>query len=101
MMNRRSFLKTAPVAAVAPFALQAAPRVEDDLKITGVRLVKMRDKRPVPSYDATPGSWSTGGVEVANPVSIYPKYKATRSLFGADGPRVGSFWVEIDTNKGV
>lgn len=100
-MHRRSFLKLAPLAAAAPHALAAAPVVEDDLEITGVRLVTMRPTRPVPTYEPAPGSWSTGGVEVANPVSIYPKYKPMRSLFRPSGPRVGSFWVEIDTNKGV
>ena len=100
-MHRRSFLKLAPLAAAAPHALGAAPVVEDDLRITGVRLVTMRPRRPVPRYEPAPGSWSTGGVEVANPVSIYPKYKPMRSLFRADGPRAGSFWVEIETNKGV
>ena len=39
---------------------------------------------PSPAYKPAPGSWSTGGVEVANPMSIYPEYKATRSLFQPD-----------------
>ena len=100
-MDRRTILKLAPCAAAAQLLTRAAPLVEDDLRITGVRLVTMRPKRPVPRYEPAPGSWSTGGVEVANPVSIYPKYKPMRSLFGADGPRARSFWVEISTNKGV
>ena len=99
-MDRRSFLGMAPAAAL-PVALPALGKVEDDLRITGVRLVRMRPKRPVPSYEPAPGSWSTGGVEVANPVSIYPKYKPMRSLFRSTGPRAGSFWVEISTNKGI
>jgi hypothetical protein len=66
-----------------------------------VRLVNTRAKRPVPSYTPSAGSWSTGGVEVANPVSIYPKYKATRSLFQPDPGGVSSFTVEIGTNKGL
>ena len=99
-MNRRNLLTAASVAVV-PITFPALGGVEDDLRITGVRVVGMRPKRPIPSYEPTPGSWSTGSVEVANPVSIYPKYKPMRSLFGADGPRARSFWVEISTNKGV
>jgi L-rhamnonate dehydratase len=103
-MHRRDFLQTSALAAAGGLAfgfeeLSAAP--PDELMITGVRLVQMRDKRPVPSYEPAPGSWSTGGVEVANPVSIYPKYKATRSLFQPDPGGVSSFWVEITTDKGI
>lgn len=97
-MHRRDFLQTSALALAAG-ALNAAP--PDELIITGVRLVQMRDKRPVPSYEPAAGSWSTGGVEVANPVSIYPKYKATRSLFQPDPGGVSSFWVEISTDKGI
>ena len=71
------------------------------LKITGVRLVKTRPLRPVPAYQPAAGSWSTGGVEVANPMSIYPKYKPMRSLFMADSPIIGGFTVEVRTDKGV
>ncbi len=69
------------------------------LKITGVRAVNLRPRRPRPSYQPTPGSWSTGGVEVANPMSIYPKYKARRSLFMSGN--LGKSAVEITTDKGV
>ncbi len=102
-MRRRDFLKTSALAAGCAAAgvdfLPGAP--EDELIITGVRLVRMRPTRPVPAYQPAPGSWSTGGVEVANPVSIYPKYKATRSLFQPDRGGVSSFWVEITTDKGI
>jgi L-rhamnonate dehydratase len=103
-MRRRDFIQTSALAAAGGFAcgladLDAAP--PDELIITGVRLVEMRNKRPVPSYQPTPGSWSTGSVEVANPVSIYPKYKATRSLFQPDPGGVSGFWVEITTDKGI
>jgi L-rhamnonate dehydratase len=103
-MHRREFIQTSALTAAGGLAfglgeLSAAP--PDELIITGVRLVQMRNKRPVPSYQAAPGSWSTGGVEVANPVSIYPKYKATRSLFQPDPGGVGGFWVEITTDKGI
>jgi L-alanine-DL-glutamate epimerase-like enolase superfamily enzyme len=78
-----------------------APPVEDNLKITSVRLVQVRPTRPVPSYEPAAGSWSTGGVEVANPMSIYPEYKAQRSLFQPDPNGVSSFTVEIGTDKGI
>jgi len=102
-MQRRTFLAAAPFAAAATASPlpQAAPPVEDTLKITGVKIVQTRPRYPVPSYKPTPGSWSTGGVEVANPVSIYPKYKATRSLFMPDPGGVSSFTVEIETDKGI
>ncbi|MCP5117246.1 MAG: L-rhamnonate dehydratase [bacterium] len=104
-MRRRDFLALAPVAATAavPARSAAAPPVEDNLKITGVRIVKTRPKRPVPEYEPAPGSWSTHGVEVANPVSIYPKYKPNRRLFRPDpnNTDVGSFTVEIETDKGI
>lgn len=103
-MHRRDFLQSSALLAGGALAtaaddLVAAP--PDELKITGVRIVQMRPTRPVPSYEPTADSWSTGGVEVANPVSVYPKYKATRSLFMADPGGVSSFWVEITTDKGI
>ncbi|NND07018.1 MAG: L-rhamnonate dehydratase [Saprospiraceae bacterium] len=69
------------------------------LKITEVNMVSPKRTKPWPEYEPAKGSWSTGGVEVANPMSIYPKYKATRSLFmsGAMGPTA----VQIITDKGV
>src|SRR6266508_2470609 len=98
-MNRRNFLR----AAMASVALPALPfqSEKSKLKITGVRLVRTRPKRPVPSYKPAAGSWSTGGVEVANPMSIYPEYKAQRSLFMPDPGKVPGFVVEISTDKGV
>jgi len=62
-------------------------------------MVRPQPKRPIPTYTPAPGSWSTGGVEVANPMSIYAKYKAQRSLFMAED--LGPEWVEITTDKGV
>src|SRR5437660_2440418 len=97
-MLRRDFLKLAPLAALPAPAFQSTP---SKMKITGVRLVQTRPKRPVPAYKAAPGSWSTGGVEVANPMSIYPEYKAMRSLFQPDPGKLGGFTVEISTDKGV
>jgi hypothetical protein len=74
---------------------------KSNLKITGVRLVHTRPKRPVPAYEPAAGSWSTGGVEVANPMSIYPEYKAQRALFMPDPGKLATFTVEISTDKGV
>ena len=87
-------------ASAAPQSA-GVPPVEDTLKITAVRLVEIRPRRPVPSYQPAAGSWSTGGVEVANPMSIYPEYKAQRSLFQPDAGGVSSFTVEIETDKGI
>ena len=115
-MRRRQFLKTTSVLpAAAAFAAQPASELsafvfpdpppvpfqgeQSKLKITGIRMVKPRPRKPLPQYTPAPGSWSTGGVEVANPMSIYPKYKPRRDLFMADdlGPEV----VEITTDKGI
>src|SRR6266508_3125789 len=98
-MNRRNFLR----AAMASVALPALPfqSEKSKLKITGVRLVRTRPKRPVPAYKPAPGSWSTGGVEVANPMSIYPEYKAQRALFMPDPGKLPGFTVEMSTDKGV
>src|SRR5688572_17291390 len=109
-MKRRNFLKLAPLASASALALdksvaaplaQALPEEKSKLKITGVRLVQTRPRRPVPSYTPSAGSWSTGGVEVANPMSIYPEYKAQRSLFQPNPGDLGGFTVEIATDKGV
>ena len=83
--------------------LPALPFQEEKskLKITGIRIVETRPKRPVPSYTPAPGSWSTGGVEVANPMSIYPEYKPERSLWNPDPGKLGTFTVEVSTDKGV
>ncbi len=83
-----------PTTPSPPFAEERSK-----LKITGVRMVRPRPRRPLPSYEPAPGSWSTGSVEVANPMSIYPEYKARRSLFMA--PDLGPSAVEITTDKGV
>ncbi len=116
MLNRRDFFKGAGCAAlgfsalgtgteeVSAQALPSPPALpfqgqSSQLKITGVRMVKPRPKKPLPAYTPTPGSWSTGGTEVANPMSIYPKYKPRRSLFMADD--LGSDVVEISTDKGL
>ena len=99
-MNRRSFFKLSGLLAIAPPVL-ALQSEKSKLKITGVRLVQTRPKRPVPSYTPAPGSWSIRGVEVANPMSIYPEYKAQRSLWNPDPGKLDVFTVEVSTDKGV
>ena len=83
-MNRRNFISTVCGAGAASLAVDlpvlAFQSEKSQLKITSVRIVKTTPKRPSPEYKPAPGSWSTGGVEVANPMSIYPEYKAMRSL---------------------
>jgi L-rhamnonate dehydratase len=107
-VDRRRFIHLSSAAATAGAARLAAQPARpglagetSGLKITGVRLVRTRPRRPVPSYKPAEGSWSTGGVEVANPMSIYPEYKARRSLFQPDPGKLGGFTVEISTDKGV
>jgi len=108
-MNRRDVLRSLGIGAATallPSSARAAtppatlPKPPASLKITGVRIVQTRPKRPVPSYTPTPGSWSIAGVEVANPMSIYPKYKPQRSLFRPE-PGIPAFTVEIETDQGI
>ena len=112
-MDRRNFLQAGLVSSISTAALWAQKKEDvmpttpsppfseerSKLKITGVRMVRPRPRRPLPTYKPAPGSWSTGDVEVANPMSIYPEYKARRSLFMA--PDLGPSAVEITTDKGV
>ena len=104
-MTRRQLLSTTPLAALAAQSQAQDPKPfagdKSKLKITGVRLVETRPRKRAPAYTPSPGSWSTGGVEVANPMSIYPEYKPMRSLFNADPGKVPSFTVEITTDKGI
>lgn len=98
-MNRRDFLKAVPFAA----ALPALPfqQEKSKLKITGIRLVSVKPKRTYPAFKPAAGAWSTQHVEVANPMSIYPEYKARRELFFPDAGKIPSFTVEIQTDKGI
>ena len=115
-MNRRKFLgastvlsmgalstsgllekgESAPLPALPPLPFQEE---KSNLKITSVRMGRPKPKKPLPSYEPTPGSWSTGGSVVANPMSIYPQYKARRELFMASD--LGPDAVEITTDKGI
>jgi L-rhamnonate dehydratase len=102
-MDRRAFVRLGGLSAMSLVKTPplAFGQEKSKLKITGVRIVNTRPKRPVPLYKPAPGAWSTGGVEVANPMSIYPEYKATRSLFQPDPGKLPAFTVEIATDKGV
>jgi L-rhamnonate dehydratase len=71
------------------------------LKITGIRLVQVKPRKPYPAFTPSAGAWSVDKVEVANPMSIYPEFKARRALFFADPGKVPSFTVEITTDKGI
>jgi L-rhamnonate dehydratase len=98
--SRRHFLMGAAASAALPtFAWQASEQRKH--KITGVRLVNPRPAKPAPAYKPSADAWSVDKVEVANPMSIYPKYKATRSLFMADPGKVPSFTVELTTDTGL
>ena len=97
-MRRRDFLELAALGLAGRLPALPFQSEKSKLKITGVRLVQTRPKRPLPSYKPAAGSWSTVGGLVANPMSIYPEYKAQRSLFF---PQLGPFKVEISTDKGV
>ena len=104
-MDRGQFLSLGPLAGLAlDNRAEAAPPFQGEkskLKITSVRLVDVRPRRPVPSYTPTPGSFSAAESEVASPMSIYPEYKPRRSLFNPDRGKLGGFTVEIGTDKGV
>lgn len=101
-MDRRGFLSVSTAASLAACIPAHAFQVEKSrLKITRVRLVNTRPKRPVPIYTPAPNAWSANGVEVASPMSIYPEYKAKRSLFMPDPGKVPSFTVEVATDRGV
>src|SRR5688572_585735 len=100
-MKRRDLFRFAPAAALAAVPAPAFQSENSKLKITGVRLVSTRLRRPMPQYKPAAGSWSTGGVEVANPMSVYPEYKAMRSLFQPDPGKLPGFTVEITTDKGL
>jgi len=102
-MYRRNFLASWPAVPLAAEAQRPAPfdGLKSKLKITGVQLVRTRPRKAPPAYKPAPGSWSTQNVEVANPMSIYPEYKATRSLFFPDAGKMPGFTVEIATDKGI
>ena len=120
-MHRRNFLSTSAAVGLSS-ALGSAPHIgraaddetskrfprptplsfrdeKSDLKITAIRAVRLESLRPLPKYQPTPGFWNTTEVEIANPLSIYPKCKPRRSLFYADD--LGPLEVMVETNKGI
>lgn len=103
-MQRREFLAAACALSLGADSLAQdrsphPPIGSSDLKITGLRMVDPKPARPLTEYQPASGAWSAFEVEVANPMSIYPKYKPRRSLFMADD--LGPPAVEISTDKGV
>jgi L-rhamnonate dehydratase len=106
-VNRRDFIRINVAFSVGGMAfnteidpvLASLQEASSNLKITAVKMVRPRPKDPLPSYEPSPGSWNVRGTEVANPMSIYPKYKANRALFMADS--LGPEAVEITTDKGM
>lgn len=72
---------------------------QSGLKITSVRAVELVPRRPLPAYTPAPGSWNTSEVEIANPLSGYPRFKPRRSTFFADD--LGPMNVIVETNKGI
>ena len=112
-MNRRTFFTTSAVVGLGGLAPAiGADRAEfpeppplsfrdekRELKITAIRAIQLVPKRPLPQYQPTPGSWNTTEVEVANPLSIYPRFKPRRSLFYADD--LGPDTVMVETDKGI
>jgi L-rhamnonate dehydratase len=97
-MQRRSFLQLAASFAVPPLLFADE---KSNLRIVSVRLVNPVAKHPLPAYTPSATAWSTNGVEVASPMSIYPDYKAMRSLFMPDPGKLPGFYVEITTDKGI
>ena len=67
----RASAASAPWPGPAPLTFRDEP---SKLKITSVRMVRPKPAKPLPAYEPAPGSWSTGGALVANPMSIYPRY---------------------------
>jgi len=116
-VNRRTFLRTSVAGGILGLADGRRARGQSDpadfprpaplpflretskLKITAIRAVRLVPTRPLPHYQPAPGSWNTSNVEVANPLSIYPRFKPRRSLFFADD--LGPDTVLVETDKGI
>ena len=95
-MKRRDFLTLAAAPALPALAWA---QEKSKLKITDIKIVKTRPRKPYPAFKPADGAWSTQFVEVANPMSIYPEFKPRRDLFAATN--VPSFTVEVTTDKGI
>src|SRR5262245_12340833 len=101
-MDRRDFLSATAAAGLAGLASARPTAAQEDaerfprpaplpfrdeksgLKITAIRPVTLEPLRPPLKYQPTAGYWNTTDVEIANPLSIYPRFKPRRSLFYAD-----------------
>ena len=116
-MDRRTFLATGAAGSLAglagtdhafssddPARFPAPPPLpfceqKSGLKITAIRAVELVPERPLPEYQPAPDAWTTTDVEIANPLSIYPRFKPRRSLFYADD--LGPNTVMVETDKGI
>jgi L-rhamnonate dehydratase len=115
-MDRRVFLQAAAAAGLAGSMRQSGLAASESsdfpappplsfrnetsgLKITAIRAVNLVPQRPLPRYKPTPGAWNTTDVEIANPLSIYERFKPRRSLFYAND--LGPLTVVVETDKGV
>jgi L-rhamnonate dehydratase len=116
-MDRRTFLASTAALGLAGLAQTKRAGAQDDstrfplppplpfrdqksgLKITAIRAVNLEPTRPLPKYQPAPGYWNTTDVEIANPLSIYPRFKPRRSLFYADD--LGPLTVMVETDKGI
>jgi len=97
-LQRRTFVQMAASFAVPPLLFADE---KSKLRIVSVRLVNPVARHPLPAYTPSAAAWSTNGVEVASPMSIYPDYKAMRSLFMPNPGKLPGFYVEIATDKGI
>lgn len=98
-MRRRDLLRSglASGAGVA-WAFQEE---RSKLRIREIRLVRIEAKRPAPKYTPSAGYWGGPGTVVAKPLSMYSEYRQDPLRFQADSLRLGSFCVEISTDRGV
>ena len=86
-MKRRDFLTLAAAPALPALAWA---QEKSKLKITDIKIVKTRPRKPYPTYKPADGAWSTQFVEVANPMSIYPEFKPRRDLLDRKSTRLNS-----------
>src|SRR2546421_400262 len=106
-MDRRTFFSASAALGLADLAHVEQARPQDasvrfpeppplsfreersGLKITAIRAVNLEPMRPLPKYQPAAGSWNTTDVEIANPLSIYPRFKP---LLGEDPFQVERLW---------
>ncbi len=115
-MNRRIFLRSCAASGLAGLTTRRVIARDEEsrfpkppalpfrdeksnLKITRIRAVRLAPTQPLPKYEQTPGTWNTTDVEIANPLSIYPKFKPRHSLLYAED--LGPDTVMVETNKGI